>query len=231
MLLVESDEEQLEVLKNWWKENGQSIVIAIALGFLGIFGFQAWNEKVKNTAENASAIYQQILDLNVQEIKEKDEAIFDLGRKLKDDYGNSIYAVLASLVISKKYIESNDFESGIDQLRWALDQDHSDSLEDLIRVRLARLLASSNRSDEAFSILENHEPQAAHLSIFEETKGDLFFQVGNLASAREAYQKAIANKRDDQSLALLELKLADIPLQKNLTDSVDQISDEAEGND
>ena len=154
-----------------------------------------------------------------------------MGRKLKDDYGNSIYAVLASLVISKKYIESNDFESGIDQLRWALDQDHSDSLEDLIRVRLARLLASSNRSDEAFSILENHEPQAAHLSIFEETKGDLFFQVGNLASAREAYQKAIANKRDDQSLALLELKLADIPLQKNLTDSVDQISDEAEGND
>mgnify|MGYP002004665342 FL=1 len=60
--MVESDEEQLEVLKNWWKENGQSIVIAIALGFLGIFGFQAWNEKVKNTAENASAIYQQILD-------------------------------------------------------------------------------------------------------------------------------------------------------------------------
>ena len=39
-----------------------------------------------------------------------------------------------------------------------------------------------------------------------------------MASARESYQKAIANKRDDQSLALLELKLADIPLQKNLTD-------------
>ena len=31
--MVESDEEQLEVLKNWWKENGQSIVIAVVLGF------------------------------------------------------------------------------------------------------------------------------------------------------------------------------------------------------
>ena len=69
--MVESDEEQLEVLKNWWKENGQSIVIAIVLAFFGIFGLQAWNEKVKNTAENASEIYQQILDLNVQRQKKK----------------------------------------------------------------------------------------------------------------------------------------------------------------
>ena len=45
--MVESDEEQLEVLKNWWKENGQSIVIAIALAFFGIFGLQAWNEKLR----------------------------------------------------------------------------------------------------------------------------------------------------------------------------------------
>ncbi len=228
--MVESDEEQLEVLKNWWKENGQSIVIAIVLGFIGIFGFQAWNEKVKNTAENASEIYQQILDLNARETKEKDEAIFKLGTKLKDDYGNSIYAVLASLVISKKHIESNDFELGIDQLRWALNQDHGEAMEDLIRVRLARVLASSNKPDEAFLILEKHEPQSAHLSIFEETKGDIFFQVGNLVSARESYQKAIANKRDDQSLALLELKLADIPLQKNLKDPGDQSINEAEGN-
>ena len=49
-----------------------------------------------------------------------------------------------------------------------------------------------------------------------------------MASAREAYQKAIANRRDDQSLALLELKLADIPLQKNLTEYVDQAINEAE---
>ena len=164
----------------------------------------------------------------MQSTKEKDQAIFDLSGKLKEEYGNSIYAVLSSLITSKKHIESNDFELGIQQLRWALSQDHGDSMEDLIRVRLARVLASSNKSDEAFLILENYEPQAAHLSIFEETKGDIFFQVGNLASAREAYQKAIANRRDDQSLALLELKLADIPLQKNLTEYVDQAINEAE---
>ena len=75
--------------------------------------------------------------------------------KLKEEYGNSIYAVLSSLITSKKHIESNDFELGIQQLRWALSQDHGDSMEDLIRVRLARVLASSNKSDEAFLILEN----------------------------------------------------------------------------
>ena len=227
--MVESDEEQLEVVKNWWKENGQSIVIAIALAFFGFFGFQSWETKIKSSGENASSIYQQLLDLNLQETEKKDDAVFELGKRLKTDYEGSIYAVLGSLVIAKKYIEANDLESGIDQLRWALDQDHGDSIEDLIRVRLARLLAASNKLEEAFSILENHEPQAAYISTFEEAKGDLFIQTNDLTSAREAYQKAITNKRDDQSLALLELKLADIPLQKEFVDDSGQVNKKPEG--
>ena len=226
--MVESDEEQLEVLKNWWKENGQSIVIAIALAFFGYFGFKSWEAKIKSAGEEASAIYQQLLDLNLKETEKKDDAVFELCKKLKSDYEGSIYAVLGSLVIAKKHIEANDFESGIDQLRWALDQDHGDSIEDLIRVRLARVLAASNRSEEAFSILESHQPQAANISTFEETKGDLFIQIEDLTSAREAYQKAITNQRDDQSLALLELKLADIPLQKEFVDDSGQVTKKPE---
>ena len=137
--MVESDEEQLEVLKDWWKENGKSIVIAIALSFFGFFGFKEWNEKIKSSGENASAVYQQLLELNGQETERKNDAVFELGKKLKADYEGSIYAVLGSLVIAKKYIEANDLESGIEQLRWALGQDHGDSIEDLIRVRLARV--------------------------------------------------------------------------------------------
>ena len=227
--MVESDEEQLEVLKNWWKDNGQSIVIAIVLGVFGFFGFQSWEAKIKSSGENASEIYQQLLDLNLQETAKKDDAVFELGKKLKADYEGSIYAVLGSLVIAKKYIEANDLESGIDQLRWALDQDRGDSIEDLIRVRLARVLAASNKSEEAFSILDNHEPQAAYISTFEETKGDLFIQIEDLALAREAYQKAIANKREDQSLALLELKLADIPLQEKFFSESGQAKKKPEG--
>ena len=142
--MVESDEEQLSS-QELVERNGQSIVIAIVLGFIGIFGLQAWNEKAKNTAENASEIYQQILDLNARETKENDEAILP-GRKLKDDYGRNIYAVLAS-----SYFKQNRMNSELDdQLRWAVDQDHGDAMEDLVRVRLARVLASSNKPDEAF---------------------------------------------------------------------------------
>ena len=227
--MIESDEEQLEVLKDWWKENGQSIVIAIALTFLGFFGFQSWEKKVKSSGENASAIYQQLLDLNLQETEKKNDAVFELANKLKAEHEGSIYAVLGSLVIAKKYIGANDLESGIDQLKWPLDQDHGDSIEDLVRVRLARILAASNKSEEAFSVIGNYEPQAAYISTFEETKGDLFLQIEDLTSAREAYQKAITNKRDDQSLALLELKLADIPLQRELVDDSGQVNKKPEG--
>ena len=89
------------------------------------------------------------------------------------------------------------------------------------------MLAASNRSEEAFSILKT--ATSAAIFPFEETKGDLFIQIEDLSSAREAYQKAITNKRNDQSLALLELKLADIPLQKEFLDDSGQAGKKQEG--
>ena len=150
--------------------------------------------------------------------------------KLKEEYGNSIYAVLSSLITSKKHIESNDFELGIQQLRWALSQDHGDSMEDLIRVRLARVLASSNKSDEAFLILRNYEPQAAHLSIFEETKGDIFFQVGNLASAREVLSKGNREQEGRSIFGFARAEIGRYPFTEKFKRYVDQAINEAEGN-
>ena len=78
--MVESDEEQLEVLKNWWKENGQSIVIAIALAFFGFFGFKSWETKIKSSGEDASAIYHSFQS-KFARTEKKDDAVFELGKK------------------------------------------------------------------------------------------------------------------------------------------------------
>ena len=37
-----TDEEKLELLKKWWKENGGSIITGVVLGLALLFGGKAW---------------------------------------------------------------------------------------------------------------------------------------------------------------------------------------------
>ncbi|MEX2327847.1 MAG: tetratricopeptide repeat protein, partial [Pseudomonadales bacterium] len=45
--MAETDEEQIEAIKKWWDENGKSILIGIVLALGGVFGYQAWDNHVR----------------------------------------------------------------------------------------------------------------------------------------------------------------------------------------
>ncbi|MFO7642581.1 MAG: tetratricopeptide repeat protein, partial [Candidatus Competibacteraceae bacterium] len=38
-----NDDERVDDLKKWWKDNGASIIAGIVLGLIAIFGWQYWN--------------------------------------------------------------------------------------------------------------------------------------------------------------------------------------------
>ena len=42
MAELRSEEEQLEVVKRWWKENGTSLIAGAVLAAAGVFGWNAW---------------------------------------------------------------------------------------------------------------------------------------------------------------------------------------------
>lgn len=96
-----TEEEQIAALKRWWSENGNSLIIGIALALAAIFGWQAWQQQVLNTKYEASSLYQQILDAaSVQSIEAKEKNLATvrlLGEKLKSDYSSSEYAKFAAL--------------------------------------------------------------------------------------------------------------------------------------
>ena len=57
-----TEEEQLEALKRWWKENGQSTIIGVLLAVSGYLGWTFWQDSQRSSAEAASAIYQDLID-------------------------------------------------------------------------------------------------------------------------------------------------------------------------
>ena len=37
-----SDQEQIDAIKNWLRENGMAIFVGVAVGFGGLYGWQYW---------------------------------------------------------------------------------------------------------------------------------------------------------------------------------------------
>ncbi|MDX1713508.1 MAG: tetratricopeptide repeat protein, partial [Halomonas venusta] len=63
MAELRSEEEQLEVIKRWWKENGTSLIAGAVLAAAGVFGWNAWQNYQEGQAEAASVRYQQLVNM------------------------------------------------------------------------------------------------------------------------------------------------------------------------
>tara|TARA_B110000091_G_scaffold206980_1_gene244549 strand:- start:724 stop:1443 length:720 start_codon:yes stop_codon:yes gene_type:complete len=220
--LVESDEEQLEVLKNWWDENGTSLVITVVVTVGAIFGYRAWEENVIETGEAASAVYENLLVAtdNIA-TNDSDEAVritaLSLADTLKSDHGDTTYAVFAAMRLAKVAVTENNLDMAVEELRWALDNVSEMHLETTIRVRLSRVHLGLEDPASAMALLVNHQPASGQIASVEEAKGDIFHSLGDLGQAREAYQKALVNLSDNVEKPILELKLADLPLSASAT--------------
>ena len=59
-----TEEQQLEDLKKWWKENGRSITVGLVLGIGGVVGWTSWRAYDNAQAEKASIVYEQLVNLS-----------------------------------------------------------------------------------------------------------------------------------------------------------------------
>ena len=220
--MVESDEEQLEVLKNWWDENGTSLIITVVVTVGAIFGYRAWEENVIETGEAASAVYENlVIATDNIATNGSEEAVritaLSLAETLKSDHGDTTYAVFAAMRLAKLAVTENDLDMAMEELRWALDNVSETHLDTTIRVRLARVYMGLEDPASAMSLLVDHQPASGQVASVEEAKGDILHAMGDLEQARQAYQRALENLSDEVEKPTLELKLADLPLLASVT--------------
>lgn len=212
--MVESDEEQLEQLKNWWDENGTSLVLTVVIALGGVFGFRAWEANVQQTGEAASAVYEDLVA--AAENMEADEDAMrataqSLSETLRTEYDSSTYAVFGALHMARLAVDAGDLSKAQSELEWALENVSEPRLETMVRIRLARVLNASGDATAGLALLINYQPPEGQHVSFEEARGDLYHALGDLNSARDAYQKAIGALAEGETRPVLELKLADIP--------------------
>lgn len=210
--VYQSDEEQIEALKKWWRENGTSTIIGIALAVAAVFGWQGWQKQQQQAAYSASMVYQQLTDIVAGDISpltdEQKSTAKHLSETLKQDYSGSAYATFAAWYKAKLAVTEGDLEAAEAELRWALTQLDQPEITAQTNLRLARVLTAKKQYDDALSLLAN-EP-LGFTAQYQELRGDIFLQQGDAVQAKAAYEMAKASNALAERPAnnpLLELKI------------------------
>ncbi len=184
----ETEEQQLEALKKWWKENATSLILGLAIGVSGLFGWRYYLDQNHMHAVMASDMYMQLVQS--ASTKTIDERAVDLNNQLITEFSDTPYAALSSLTLAKVEYENGNVESAVAQLELAVKHASDNVVKQIASLRLARVYIDQKNYTEASAIL-NQKNESAYDARVEELKGDLHSAQGELAQARTAYDKAI----------------------------------------
>ena len=184
----ETEEQQVEALKKWWKANGSSIIIGVLVGVLGLFGWRYYVDQNHVNAVQASDLYMQLLQSTV--MNDVDDKTIDINNQLINDYADTPYAALSSLVLAKSAYEKDNVDAAVAQLELAIKHASDENIRQIAILRLSSVYIEQEKYKQAAKLLDMPH-DAAYNAKYEELKGDLYLAEGNIEKARTAYDKAI----------------------------------------
>lgn len=188
MSIHHSEEEQIENLKKWWKENGPSVLFGVVIGLAALFGWNAWQDHKIRQASEASALYNDLLIK--METGQAAEQYNTLIETLRAEYDDTVYAPLAALAAAKFAVDQNNTDAAIEHLEWAVQNAQQPEVAITAKLRMSRLLLAQGKFDKVESLLGEEYPEA-YTAVIEELRGDLMVAKGSPETARQAYERAL----------------------------------------
>ena len=192
MELYDTEEQQVEAIKDWWKENGKAVIIGAVVGLGGLFGWRYYQDSVIQASEAASQSYTTVM--NALQTKGADaqadiQAFID-SNEVKE------YSVLAA----------KDLSAALEQLKWAQSNTKAAALSPLISYRIARIEAEMGNFDAANAEL-GKVTDAAWTGRIAELRGDIALRQGDKEAAYAAYTEA---QQAADASPTLQMKLDDL---------------------
>lgn len=207
MNVYATEEEQVEALKKWWKENGKSVIGGVLIGVAVLYGGKMWLDQRNTHAEMASAEYEAMIqELN----QDRRNQAADRGAAILGQYSDTAYSDLTALAMAKIKVDENDLVAAKSHLQWAMDNSKQQGIKQVARLRMARVLHAEGNYDGALQLL-NSADAGTFKAAYEELKGDIYVDKGELNSARTAYNMALQTLEPTaRSRRYLEMKLDNI---------------------
>lgn len=201
------EQEQLESLKTWWKENSNWILAVLLTVAVAGGGWRGWHYYQTKQAAEAASLYDQFTE---QLMTHDAKRVNDAAAAVMDRYSGTIYAARAAMLAAQVNIQGSAVPQAKTQLQWVLDHASEATMKDVAHLRLAALFLDEKNYADAMKNLDATHP-AAFDGLYADLRGDVLSAQGKNDEARAAYQQAF-DKTDAKNTyrQLIQMKIDDL---------------------
>ncbi|MCK9635942.1 tetratricopeptide repeat protein [Methylobacter sp. Wu8] len=211
MEIYDTEEEQVEALKRWWKENSTSTIVGLVMGIVIILGWNYWQDHKKERAAQASATYDQLLKALDDDKKDSADK---LAERMQEQFKGTEYAAFSGLFQAKLKAQQGDVAAA-KQILKTIAAESNKALGNIARIRLVRLMLATGEYEQGLQVINEVDAKQAssYSANYDELVGDLYVALDRLDEARTSYQNAL---REGQPSPLLQFKIDDLTAQEKL---------------
>lgn len=205
-----SEEEQIQAIKDWWRENGTSLLVVALVAVLATVGWRWWGGHKANVSLSASSSYSELTRLMGEQVQRPSAAgqaaVQAQAESVIAEHGKTDYASFAYLALAQVAVQEEDYSEAVTQLEKLLGTKPDKEVEATARIRLARVQLELNNADAALATLENKLPSAWQSRVLE-LRGDAYVQQNKVKQARDTYAQALEQATpQDAARSRLQMK-------------------------
>jgi predicted negative regulator of RcsB-dependent stress response len=202
----ETEEQQVEAIKRFWKENGLALVIGALLGLGGLLGWRYYNDSQIVAKEQASFAYEK-----ASEELLKGELGLSQAKTFIESHSGTGYATLMALELSQQAIERKDLTEAAKQLEFVANSAKLSAVQSVAQLRLARIQIEQGELELALASADKVTDEAFN-SQSQEIRGDVYQLQQLFDKAKAAYSAALETNTRDQ---VLKMKLDNLAIAAN----------------
>ncbi|WP_130831025.1 YfgM family protein [[Erwinia] mediterraneensis] len=201
MEVYSNENEQVDVLRRFFANNGKALAAGLVIGLVALGGWRYWASHQESSSQQVSARYQQLTSAMQADKPQTLEAVEKFASE-----NNNTYGALAALDLAKQYVDGNQLDKAAAQLQSGLNDTKDANLQAVLNLRLARIQLQQNQADAALKTLESVKGEG-WTAIVADIRGEALLSKGDKQGARDAWSKGVASDASPALKQMMQMKM------------------------
>lgn len=198
-----TEQEQIEVLKNWIKQYSPAVIAGVAIAMIAAWGWHFWQQREAKIQTHASTNYDELITLRAQN---NVTGANQQAQKILTHYPKTPYSTVAAFMLARNAVLQKNYPEADKQLNWVIDNSRDPAFKQIARIRLARTLIEQNKASDSLKVLATVDDKS-FLGLIDEVKGDAYVSLHQPQQARTAYQAALTELPNAETMRpILQMK-------------------------
>lgn len=180
------EQEQLDALKDFWKQYGNLITWVLILVLGGFAAFQGWQRYQADRGAKASVLFEELDKAVIAGDVERAARVFT---DMKERYPSTTFAGQSGLLAAKLQFDRGQADAARASLEWVAANAGDAEYRVIAKLRLAGVLLDAKQFDAALAQLPTDAPKAFE-ALVADRRGDILQAQGKPDEARAAYRLA-----------------------------------------